>query len=192
MRTRATSRPVDSLRQKWVGRHGLRVGNEKGDQLPITRTLISTSGDVRVAWNLLDDLVRSMRPISWIPTIGSPSVPACPLWTDDRDPRGQAPVYKMALASKRYESLGLLDWIARLLDSSKIDLHAGPLLQPASQGERDVYIHETGIPGSSWRTGTTTATRKPATTATIPAGSSPAFRRSSTCRWPMWRRSNAR
>jgi hypothetical protein len=50
------------------------------------------------------------------------------------------PVYKMALASKRFESLGLLDWIARLLGTPKLIYTQGPQVQQVSQGQwRRVY-----------------------------------------------------
>jgi len=57
------------------------------------------------------------------------------------------PVYKMALASKRYESLGLLDWIARLLDSPRLIYTQAPFYNRLLKANGDVYIHETG---DSW------------------------------------------
>jgi PAS domain S-box-containing protein len=57
------------------------------------------------------------------------------------------PVYKMALASKRFESLGLLNWIARLLGNPKLIYTQAPRYNSFLKGNGDVYIHETG---DSW------------------------------------------
>lgn len=57
------------------------------------------------------------------------------------------PVYKMALASKRFESLGLLDWIARLLGTPKLIYTQGPKYNKFLKTNGDVYIHDSG---DSW------------------------------------------
>lgn len=56
-------------------------------------------------------------------------------------------VYKMTLASKRFQSLGLLDWIARLLGSPKLIYAQGPKYNKLLKANGDVYIHESG---ESW------------------------------------------
>ena len=57
------------------------------------------------------------------------------------------PVYKMALASKRYESLGLLDWIVRLLGTPKLIYTQAPKYNKFLKANGDVYIHDSG---DSW------------------------------------------
>ena len=57
------------------------------------------------------------------------------------------PVYKMALASKRFESLGLLDWIARLLGTPKLIYTQAPKYNKFLKANGDVYIHDSG---DSW------------------------------------------
>ena len=57
------------------------------------------------------------------------------------------PVYKMALASKRFESLGLLDWIVRLLGNPKLIYTQGPKYNRFLKANGDVYIHDSG---DSW------------------------------------------
>ena len=57
------------------------------------------------------------------------------------------PVYKMALASKRFESLGLLDWIARLLGTPKLIYTQAPKYNRFLKANGDVYIHDSG---DSW------------------------------------------
>ena len=57
------------------------------------------------------------------------------------------PVYKMALASKRFQSMGLLDWIARLLGNPKLIYSQAPFYNKFLKANGDVYIHETG---DSW------------------------------------------
>lgn len=57
------------------------------------------------------------------------------------------PVYKMALAAKRYESLGLLDWIARLLGTPKLIYAQGPKYNRFLKANGDVFIHDSG---DSW------------------------------------------
>ena len=54
------------------------------------------------------------------------------------------PVYKMALASKRFQSLGLLDWIARLVGSPKLAYNRVPYFNRLLKTNGDVHIHETG------------------------------------------------
>jgi PAS domain S-box-containing protein len=54
------------------------------------------------------------------------------------------PVYKMALASKRFQSLGLLDWIARLVGNPKLLYKRAPFYNRLLKANGDVYIHETG------------------------------------------------
>ena len=56
-------------------------------------------------------------------------------------------VYKMTLASKRYQSLGLLDWIARLLGSPKLIYTQGPKYNRLLKANGDVFIHDAG---DSW------------------------------------------
>ncbi|MFA5181735.1 MAG: ATP-binding protein [Syntrophales bacterium] len=56
-------------------------------------------------------------------------------------------VYNMALASKKFESLGLLDWIARLLGNPKLLYMQAPLYNRLLKTNGDVYIHESG---DSW------------------------------------------
>jgi PAS domain S-box-containing protein len=56
-------------------------------------------------------------------------------------------VYKMALASKRYESLGLLDWIVRLLGNPKLIYLQAPWYNRFLKANGDVYIHGSG---DSW------------------------------------------
>ncbi|MBE0557646.1 MAG: PAS domain S-box protein, partial [Proteobacteria bacterium] len=57
------------------------------------------------------------------------------------------PVYKMALASKRFESLGLLDWIARLLGTPKLIYTQAPKYNRFLKANGDVYIRDSG---DSW------------------------------------------
>jgi PAS domain S-box-containing protein len=57
------------------------------------------------------------------------------------------PVYKMALASKRFQSMGLLDWIARLLGNPKLIYTQAPKYNRLLKANGDVYIHESG---ASW------------------------------------------
>ena len=57
------------------------------------------------------------------------------------------PVYKMALATKRYESLGLLDWIGRLLGTPKLIYTQAPKYNRFLKANGDVYIHDSG---DSW------------------------------------------
>jgi PAS domain S-box-containing protein len=54
------------------------------------------------------------------------------------------PVYKMALASKRFESLGLLDWIVRLLGTPKLIYTQAPKYNRFLKANGDVYIHDSG------------------------------------------------
>jgi len=56
-------------------------------------------------------------------------------------------VYKMTLASKRFQSLGLLDWIARLLGNPKLIYAQGPKYNKLLKANGDVYIRELG---ESW------------------------------------------
>lgn len=56
-------------------------------------------------------------------------------------------VYKMTLAAKRFQSLGLLDWIARLLGNPKLIYAQGPKYNKLLKANGDVYIHESG---NSW------------------------------------------
>jgi PAS domain S-box-containing protein len=56
-------------------------------------------------------------------------------------------VYNMALASKKYESLGLLDWIARLLGNPKLLYLQAPWYNRFLKANGDVYIHGSG---DSW------------------------------------------
>jgi PAS domain S-box-containing protein len=57
------------------------------------------------------------------------------------------PVYKMALASKRFQSMGLLDWMARLLGNPKLIYTQTPKYNRLLKANGDVYIHESG---DSW------------------------------------------
>ncbi|MDA8125592.1 MAG: PAS domain-containing sensor histidine kinase [Deltaproteobacteria bacterium] len=57
------------------------------------------------------------------------------------------PVYKMALASKRYQSLGLLDWIARLLGNPRLLYKQAPHYNKLLKTNGDVTIREAG---DSW------------------------------------------
>jgi len=57
------------------------------------------------------------------------------------------PVYKMALAAKRHESLGLLDWIARLLGTPKLIYLQAPKYNRFLKANGEVYIHDSG---DSW------------------------------------------
>ena len=50
----------------------------------------------------------------------------------------------MALASKRFESLGLLDWIARLLGTPKLIYTQAPKYNKFLKANGDVYIHDFG------------------------------------------------
>ncbi len=54
------------------------------------------------------------------------------------------PVYKMALASKRFESLGLLDWIVRLLGTPKLIYTQAPKYNKFLKANGDVYIRDAG------------------------------------------------
>ncbi|MCK9363385.1 MAG: ATP-binding protein [Syntrophales bacterium] len=54
------------------------------------------------------------------------------------------PVYKMALASKKFQSLGLLDWIARLIGNPKLIYTQAPKYNKLLKANGDVYIHEVG------------------------------------------------
>ncbi len=54
------------------------------------------------------------------------------------------PVYAMALASKRFQSLGLLDWIARLVGSPKLVYKQAPYYNKLLKSNGDVYVHEMG------------------------------------------------
>jgi PAS domain S-box-containing protein len=56
-------------------------------------------------------------------------------------------VYNMALASKKYESMGLLDWIARLLGNPKLLYLQTPWYNRMLKTNGDVYIRESG---DSW------------------------------------------
>jgi len=56
-------------------------------------------------------------------------------------------VYNMGLASKKFESLGLLDWIARLLGNPKLIYLQAPWYNRLLKANGDVYIHESG---DSW------------------------------------------
>jgi len=56
-------------------------------------------------------------------------------------------VYKMTLASKRFQSLGLLDWIARLLGNPKLIYTQGPKYNRLLKANGDVLIREAG---DSW------------------------------------------
>ncbi|HAJ28511.1 MAG TPA: hypothetical protein DCG53_14935 [Syntrophus sp. (in: bacteria)] len=56
-------------------------------------------------------------------------------------------VYNMALASKKYESMGLLDWIARLLGNPKLLYMRAPWYNRLLKANGDVYIRESG---DSW------------------------------------------
>ena len=58
--------------------------------------------------------------------------------------KDEHPVYKMALASKRYESLGLLDGIVRLLGNPKLIYKQAPQYNKLLKANGDVYIHEAG------------------------------------------------
>ena len=57
------------------------------------------------------------------------------------------PVYKMALAGKRFESLGLLDWIVRLLGTPKLIYTQAPKYNRFLKANGDVYIRDSG---DSW------------------------------------------
>ena len=57
------------------------------------------------------------------------------------------PVYKMALAGKRFESLGLLDWIVRLLGTPKLIYTQAPKYNKFLKANGDVYIRDSG---DSW------------------------------------------
>ncbi|MEE9913392.1 MAG: PAS domain-containing sensor histidine kinase [Deltaproteobacteria bacterium] len=59
----------------------------------------------------------------------------------------QYPVYKMALASKRYETMGVLERIARLLGNPKLIYTQAPRYNKLLKANGDVYIHEVG---DSW------------------------------------------
>lgn len=54
------------------------------------------------------------------------------------------PVYKMALASTRFQSLGLLDWLARLVASPKLVYKQVPYFNRFLKANGDVYIREAG------------------------------------------------
>ncbi len=56
-------------------------------------------------------------------------------------------VYKMTLASKRFQSLGLLDWIARLLGHPKLIYMQAPKYNKLLKTNGDVFIHDSG---ESW------------------------------------------
>ncbi len=56
-------------------------------------------------------------------------------------------VYNMTLAAKRFQSLGLLEWIARLLGNPKLIYTQGPKYNKLLKANGDVYIHESG---DSW------------------------------------------
>ena len=54
------------------------------------------------------------------------------------------PVCKMAMASKRFQSLGLLDWIARLAGNPKLIYKQVPYFNRLLKTNGDVHIHEMG------------------------------------------------
>jgi len=56
-------------------------------------------------------------------------------------------VYNMVMASKKFESLGLLDWIARLVGNPKLLYRQAPWYNRLLKANGDVYIHESG---KSW------------------------------------------
>ena len=56
-------------------------------------------------------------------------------------------VYNMTLAAKRYQSMGLLEWMARLLGNPKLIYAQGPKYNKLLKANGDVYIHESG---ESW------------------------------------------
>jgi hypothetical protein len=56
-------------------------------------------------------------------------------------------VYRMTLASKQFQPLGLLDWIARLLGSPKLLYAQGPKYNKLLKADGEVYIHGSG---ESW------------------------------------------
>ncbi len=53
-------------------------------------------------------------------------------------------VYNMTLAAKRFQSLGLLDWIARLLGHPKLIYMQAPKYNRLLKANGDVVIHESG------------------------------------------------
>ncbi len=53
-------------------------------------------------------------------------------------------VYNMTLASKRFKSLGLLDWIARLLGHPKLIYMQAPKYNRLLKANGDVIIHDSG------------------------------------------------
>ena len=53
-------------------------------------------------------------------------------------------VYKMALASTRFQSLGLLDWIVRLVGNPKLVYTQAPRYNRLLKANGDVYLLETG------------------------------------------------
>ncbi len=57
------------------------------------------------------------------------------------------PVYKMALASDRYQSLNILERIARLMGNPKLIYSQAPRYNRLLKANGDVYIHEVG---DSW------------------------------------------
>jgi len=56
-------------------------------------------------------------------------------------------VYNMVLASKKYESMGLLEWIARLLGNPKLIYMQAPWYNRMLKANGDVYVRESG---DSW------------------------------------------
>ncbi|MHB8907341.1 MAG: PAS domain-containing sensor histidine kinase [Syntrophales bacterium] len=53
-------------------------------------------------------------------------------------------VYKMTLAAKRFQSLGLLDWIARLLGHPRLIYMQAPKYNKLLKSNGDVFIHDSG------------------------------------------------
>ncbi|MHB9097889.1 MAG: PAS domain-containing sensor histidine kinase [Syntrophales bacterium] len=61
--------------------------------------------------------------------------------------RDKNAVYKMTLESKRFQSLGLLDWIARLLGHPKLIYMQAPKYNKLLKANGEVFIHDSG---ESW------------------------------------------
>lgn len=58
--------------------------------------------------------------------------------------RDENAVYKMTLAAKRFQSLGLLDWIARLVGHPKLIYMQAPKYNRLLKANGDVFIHDSG------------------------------------------------
>ncbi len=98
----------------------------------------------------------------------------------------------MALASKRFESLGLLDWIVRLLGTPKLIYTQAPKYNKFLKANGDVYIHDSGDSWVVLEDRYHDSSQKTRHDCDYTRGIIAGIPTCSICLWPMWRRSNAR